>query len=161
MNKYIEKAKEIIKNNIYMTISTASKTGKPWISPVFFVYDDKYNLYWVSNKNARHSKLIRKNPQASIVIFDSCATEGQGDGVYFETKVKELDNQKEINEAMELFNKRVTQDEFRIKKVGEVAKDGIWRIYKATPFRISKLTEGEFINGQYVDKRIEIKLGSN
>jgi len=36
MNKYIKKAKEIIISNIYMTISTASKVGKPWISPVFF-----------------------------------------------------------------------------------------------------------------------------
>ena len=158
MNKYIKKAKEIIKNNIYMTIATASKDGKPWVSPVFFVYDKSYNLYWVSNKEALHSKLLRGNPQASIVIFDSSATEGQGDGVYFETKVEELSNQKETNDAMELFNKRVTQDEFRIKKVGEVTKSGVWRIYKAIPFRISKLTEGEFINGQYVDKRVNIKL---
>jgi len=105
-----------------------------------------------------HSKLLRGNPQASIVIFDSCATEGQGDGVYFETKVKELSSEKEMKEAMELFNKRVTRDEFRIKKVGEVTKQGVWRIYKATPFRISKLTEGEFISDQYVDKRIEIEL---
>ena len=141
-----------------MTISTASKSGKPWISPVFFVYDNKYNLYWVSNKNALHSKLLRNNPQAAIVIFDSSATEGQGDGVYFETRVKELNNQKEINEAIKLFNERVTQDEFRIKKVEEVTKQRVWRIYKATPFRISKLTEGEFIKGQYVDKRVEIKL---
>jgi len=158
MNKYIKKAKEIIISNIYMTISTASKVGKPWISPVFFAYDESYNLYWVSNKNALHSKLLRGNPQASIVIFDSCATEGQGDGVYFETKVKELSSEKEMKEAMELFNKRVTRDEFRIKKVGEVTKQGVWRIYKATPFRISKLTEGEFISDQYVDKRIEIEL---
>ena len=59
---------------------------------------------------------------------------------------------------MGLFNKRVTQDEFRIKNVGEITNKGVWRIYKATPTQISKLTEGEFINGQYVDKRIEIKL---
>lgn len=157
-NQYLEKAKGIIAKNIYMTIATTFSSGKPWISPVFFVYDRNYNLYWVSNKNALHSKLVRKNPQVAIVIFDSSAVEGKGDGVYFEAKAIELEDEKEVKEAMKLFNKRVTQDEFRIKKVGEVTKSGVWRIYKAAPLKVSKLTEGEFINGQYVDKRVEIKL---
>ncbi len=154
----MKKAKRIISKNIYMTIASSSKGGKPWISPVFFVYDNNYNLYWVSNKNARHSKLVNKNPQAAIVIFDSSAIEGQGDGVYFETKVDVVKNEMEIKAAIDLFNKRVTQDDFRIKKVGEVTRDGVWRIYKAIPYKASKLTEGEFVNGQYVDKRIEIDL---
>ena len=33
MNKYVKKAKAIITSNIYMTIASASKSGKPWISP--------------------------------------------------------------------------------------------------------------------------------
>ena len=141
-----------------MTISTASTDGKPWISPVFFVYDKNYNLYWYSNKKARHSKLIEENPQAAIVIFDSSAPEGKGDGVYFEANVTELRNETDIKEAMKLFNKRITEDEFKINKVGEVTKDGVWRIYKAVPYEVSKLTEGEFIDGQYVDKRVELDL---
>ena len=157
-NKYIEKAKEIVHENIYMTIATASKEGLPWVSPVFFAYDSEYNLYWVSNKNSLHSTLIRSNPQVAIVIFNSKAPEGEGDGVYFEANVNELNNEDEINKAMELLNQRVTKDEFRVKKIGEVANDGVWRIYKATPSKVSKLTEGKFVNGQYIDTREEIKL---
>ena len=54
--------------------------------------------------------------------------------------------------------KRVTKDEFQIKKLEDVRKEGVWRIYKAVPSRVSKLTEGELINGQHVDKRVEIDL---
>ena len=158
MDKYIQKAKQIIAENIYMTIATASLDGKPWISPVFFAYDEKYNLYWVSNKDSRHSILIRKNPQVAIAIFDSSAAEGDGDGVYFEAKVTELKSIDEIKEAMKVLNKRVTKDEFKIKKIDEVTNSGVWRIYKATPLIVSKLTDGEFINGQYIDKRTEIHL---
>ena len=158
MNDRVQKARQIISENIYMTIASSSKDGKPWISPVFYAYDENYNLFWVSNKDSLHSNLIRKNPQVAIVIFNSSATEGNGDGVYFEAVAIELTNETEIRDAMGLFNKRVTQDEFRIKNVGEITNKGVWRIYKATPTQISKLTEGEFINGQYVDKRIEIKL---
>lgn len=59
---------------------------------------------------------------------------------------------------MELLNKRVTKAEFRIKNIAEVTADDIWRIYQATPTNISKLTKGEYINGQYVDRRIDIRL---
>lgn len=158
MDEYIEKAKKIISENIYMTIATATKDGSPWISPVFFAYDKNYNLFWVSNKDSLHSNLIKDNPKVAIVIFNSQAPEGEGDGVYFESIVSILEDEIEIKQAMELLNKRVTKDEFRIKKIGEVTSDGIWRIYRAAPTKISKLTKGEFINGQYVDRRIDIRL---
>ncbi len=158
MKNYILVAKRIVQENIYLTIATASKTGKPWISPVFFSYDDNYNLYWVSDKNSLHSKLLRNNPQASIVIFNSQAPIGKGDGVYFETIVKELEDESEIKKAVQIYNKRVTKKIFRVKEINEVMNKAIWRIYKATPTKISKLTEGKIVNGQYVDKRVELHL---
>lgn len=151
-------AKNVIANNRYMTLSTASSDGKPWISPVFFSYDDQFNLYWVSNKNSRHSTLIRQNPQVAIVIFNSQAVDGEIDAVYIEAAVSELDDAKEIDIAVEALGRRYQKEEFRVKSMDAVTKDAVWRIYKATPKAISKLTEGEYINGQYVDKRIEIKL---
>lgn len=158
MDKYKKQAKEIIASNIYMTIATVSQDGKPWISPVFFAYDDEYNLYWVSDKNSHHSKLICESKRVAIVIFDSSAPEGEGDGVYFEAEAFELNDVVESKKAMVVLGARVKQDEFRSKKIGEVTGDGVWRIYKAVPHKISKLTEGEYINGQYVDRRIEIDL---
>ena len=158
MENYEAQAKKIITDNIYMTIATASPDGNPWISPVFFAYDDVYNLYWVSDRNSRHSNLIRENNKVAIVIFDSSAPEGEGDGVYFEARVVELNNTQEIKKGMLILSARVTQEEFRIKKVGEVSEEGVWRIYKATPQKISKLKKGEYVNEQYVDRRIEIDL---
>lgn len=158
MDTYISKAKEIIAENIYMTVSTASLDGEPWVSPVFFAYDEAYNFFWVSNKDSNHSKLIRTNPRVAIVIFDSQAPEGKGDGVYVSASVVELSQESDIQHAIEIFNSRVKQDEFKVKKISDVTGSGVWRMYKAIPSTISKLTEGEFIGGQYVDRRIEIKL---
>lgn len=158
MQDLVEQAKKIIEENRYMTIATAAPDGKPWIAPVFFAYDSHYNFFWVSNKNSLHSNLIRQNPRAAIVIFDSTAGEGDGDAVYFDASVKELENVDEIRAAMEALSKRVTKDEFRVKSADEVTESATWRIYKAVPQIVSKLTTGEYINGQYVDKRIEIVL---
>jgi len=152
----LEIAKKVIAENIYIVIATATSDGKPWISPVFFAYDDKYNLFWVSDKNANHSKLIRANPRVAIVIFDSTAPQGDGDGVYFEAKAHELEDDREIERAIEVLGKRVTKEIFRVKNKGEVKGSSAWRIYKAIPLKVSKLTDGEIIDGQYVDKRTDI-----
>jgi nitroimidazol reductase NimA-like FMN-containing flavoprotein (pyridoxamine 5'-phosphate oxidase superfamily) len=158
MNTDIEKAKQIIAENIYMTLATSSADGRPWISPVFFAYDEYYNLFWVSNKDSLHSSLIRNNPKIAIVIFNSQATEGTADAVYFEAEAFELKEKDEIEHAAATLRARVTKDEFKVNTIKQVTGDATWRIYRATPFSISKLTEAEYINGQYTDKRIPIKL---
>jgi len=157
MNNYSEQAKNIVADNIYMTIATASEEGKPWVSPVFFAYDEKYNLYWVSNKAALHSKLIRLNNNVAMVIFDSSAPEGEGDGVYFEAVAEEMKDSTELKNAMNLLNDRMTVEKFKINDE-DVSENGEWRVYKATPVKITKLTEGRYINGQYIDERTEVKL---
>ena len=153
----LEKAKKIIEENLYITIATATKDGKPWISPVFFRYDKTYNLFWVSNKNALHSKLIRENPQVAIVIFDSSVPEGQGNGVYFEANSHELENESEIKHAMKILDKRVTKDEFRVKGIGQVTTESVWRIYRAVPEKVW-VSGSELINGHPVDTRVEVDL---
>lgn len=161
MDEYVNKAKQIITENIYCTIATASLDSKPWISPVFYAFDEELNIYWVSDKNALHSKNLRENPQGAIVIFNSQAPEGEGDGVYIEAKLIELTDDAEVKYAIDLRNKRVTQDEFKVKNIQEVTGKGEWRVYKAIPLKTSKLTEGEYLNGQYIDKRVEIELNNN
>lgn len=158
MDQYIIEAKQIIEENIYCTIATASSDSKPWISPVFYAFDEGYNFYWVSDKNALHSKNINQNPHGAIVIFNSQAPEGEGDGVYIEAKLVEITEEKDILHAIKLRNNRVTQEEFKVKSLHEVIGEGVWRVYKAIPLKIYKLTDGEYINGQYVDKRVEVKL---
>lgn len=153
-----EKAKKIISENIYATIASSDKENKPWISPVFFAFDDQYNLYWVSNKEARHSKNISVNPTVAVVIFDSQAREGDGDGVYFECEATEIVDENELANAIEIYNQRATQDDFRVKDINSVSGDNLWRIYKAVPKKVTKLSDGEVVNGQYVDKREEVIL---
>ncbi|MBI4098194.1 MAG: pyridoxamine 5'-phosphate oxidase family protein [Candidatus Levybacteria bacterium] len=158
MKDLVEKAKQILAENIYCTIATSSLTGTPWISPVFFGYDEDFNIYWISDKDAKHSRLIRQNPHVAIVIFNSQAPEGKGDGVYIEADVYELASKDEVKKGVKIRDSRAKIKKFRVQKIEEVMNDSAWRVYKAVPKTISKLTKGEYVNGQYVDKRIEIPL---
>jgi uncharacterized protein YhbP (UPF0306 family) len=158
MSTETDKAKQILAENQYMTVATSTTDGKPWISPVFFAYDDEYNLFWVSNKDALHSRLIRENERVAIVIFNSTAHEGKADGVYFEAVASELSDWEEIRHAMEILDKRVKVDEYRIVDQSQVTGQATWRIYRAKPQVASKLGDCHYVNGQLVDKRIHIEL---
>lgn len=37
----LAQARSIITHNLYCTLSTCSDDGYPWVSPVFFAYDEK------------------------------------------------------------------------------------------------------------------------
>jgi len=158
MSTDTDKARQILAENQYMTVATSTNGGKPWISPVFFAYDDKYNLFWTSNKDALHSKLIRGNERVAIVVFNSCDLEGTADGVYFEATAAELSDANDISHAIQVLSQRIAVDEYKLTSHAQVTGSAAWRIYRAVPNKISKLTKSEHINGQLVDKRIEIQL---
>ena len=140
-----------------MTLATADESGKPWSSPVFFAHDDEYSLYWVSYTEATHSKNIRARKEVGIVIFDSTAPEGEGDGVYFDAEAYEIDDVTQINHAMKFLGEKVKLDEYRVKSIDEVTGNALWRIYMARPSTISTLS-GTTINGQYVDRRVAVDI---
>ena len=158
MTSSVQKAKKIIAEHLYMTVATSSVDGEPWISPVFYASDDQYNLFWVSNKGARHSKYIRANSRVAIVIFNSIADMEDVDAVYVEAHALELSDTADIAHGMAVLAPRVQKEEFLVKHESQVTGDAVWRIYRAAPQVVSKLADAEYINGQYVDRRELIEL---
>ncbi|HVT01412.1 MAG TPA: pyridoxamine 5'-phosphate oxidase family protein [Patescibacteria group bacterium] len=155
----VDKARVITKQNRYITIASTTLDGLPWISPVFYAYDDEYNLYWVSSKNARHSKNIEENPKVAIVIFNSTKGEGEGDAIYIDAEVKILVDDQEIEEGMKYYDARASKAELKVKNPENVKGEKEWRFYKAIPKAVYKSSDKPaVVNGQYVDKRTPVKL---
>jgi hypothetical protein len=77
-----EVARALIDGNRYMVLGTADATGRPWVSPVYYAPSGYAELYWVSSPEAQHSRNLAARPELSIVVFDSQAPVGEGQGVY-------------------------------------------------------------------------------
>src|SRR6478735_1055920 len=58
------------KNTDFMQVATFND-GQPWICTVTFASDDDLNLYWVSNKDRRHSIEILQNATVAVAIVKS------------------------------------------------------------------------------------------
>lgn len=152
MCDYSSRAKAILEKIRYATVATASLDAQPWNSPVAYETDDDYVIYWFSDKESRHSMNVRENPKAFIVIYDSTVPEGEGECVYIEADVEELNDLDEINKI-------------RNAKKGLIVNDGkeflgnaVRRCYKATHRRVW-MNDVEKEDGKFIrDYRVELNL---
>lgn len=83
-------AREILSKNQYMTIGTSDEDGNAWVSPVVYAPDEKYNLYFISLPDSKHSNNIVKNPDAVVAIFDSHQPFGEGVGLQIEGVIQKV-----------------------------------------------------------------------
>ena len=84
----IERA--IIDGNRYMVLGTADQSGRPWVSPVYYAPSGYAELYWLSSPEAQHSRNLEARPELSVVVFDSQAQVGEGQGVYMSAVAEQL-----------------------------------------------------------------------
>lgn len=145
-----DKAKRILEENIYITLSTSSNSGEPWISPLWAMHDENYTFYWGSPTNTKHSKLLLENPRSAVVVFDSKAPSGTGEGIYFEGKSYEITNEKELATIiLKMFNEQKPLSDF----TGEAPR----RLYKFVPEK-AWINAGDEVNGYFEDHKIELDI---
>lgn len=133
-------ARETIEANDYMTLGTADAAGTPWVSPVWYASAAEREFFWVSVPDARHSGNIAVRPELAIVIFDSRAPIGDGQGVYASGLAQRCDPA-EIERGIEIFSERsqrrgrapweVVGDDGAVGPAGRDAS-GELRLYRAT-----------------------------
>jgi catechol 2,3-dioxygenase-like lactoylglutathione lyase family enzyme len=124
-------ARAIIDENSYMTLGTADADGHPWVSPVWYAPERYGSFYWVSDPEAKHSRNLATRPQVSIVIFDSRAPVGSGQGVYV-TGVGEQITGADLDHGMSVFSRRSQEQGAAAWTAADVQPPSRLRLYRAT-----------------------------
>ena len=99
---YLFRAQQLISKSHYMVVSTCDKNGKPWGSVVLYVFDKNYNFYFLSRSDTLHALNIGKNPNVSVVIFDSDSPIGVFEGVQMRGTAYKVQSD-EIKKVIELY----------------------------------------------------------
>jgi nitroimidazol reductase NimA-like FMN-containing flavoprotein (pyridoxamine 5'-phosphate oxidase superfamily) len=97
--------RDIIEASRYLVLATADAAGRPWSSPVYFAHIGCTEFFWVSAPEVTHSRNIAVRPEVGMVIFDSQAAIGTGQGVYMSAVAKLLDDG-ETARGIEAFSRR-------------------------------------------------------
>jgi hypothetical protein len=122
-------AQEIIDGARYMVLATADEDGVPWASPVWFAPDGYTGFLWVSREDTRHSRNLAVRPRLSIVIFDSSAPLGTGEGVYMDALAGQV---AEPETAIGIFSRRSVEQGGGEWTVADVSPPADLRLYRAT-----------------------------
>jgi Pyridoxamine 5'-phosphate oxidase len=122
---------DIIDASRYLVLATADAAGRPWSSPVYFAHIGYAEFFWVSSPDVTHSRNIAVRPEVGIVVFDSHAAIGTGQGVYMPAIAKLLEGG-ETAPGIEAFSRRSVADGGSELTSADVRPDAGVRLYRAT-----------------------------
>jgi general stress protein 26 len=106
-DRHLTSAAGILKSIHYITIATVCEDGSPWNSPVSATLDTDFTFKWGSNPENVHSQNIRRDNRVFVVIFDSTAPEGTGEGVYMTGRAEELEEENNSIKKYRFVPKRI------------------------------------------------------
>jgi Pyridoxamine 5'-phosphate oxidase len=124
-----EMARQVIDRNWYLVLGTSGPDGRPRLSPLYYTHVDYRDFYWVSSPTARHSTNLADRPDVSIVIFDSTAPVGKGQGVYVRADASVVTDQDLPQRCAEAFA-RVGPGARRLEP-HQLSGDALLRLYRA------------------------------
>jgi len=52
-----------------LALATIDTDGNPQIAPLFYVTDDRLNLYWLSSPKSRHSTNLIRQPNVAATVY--------------------------------------------------------------------------------------------
>ena len=98
--------REYIAQLVHMSLAT-SKDNRPWVCEVHFAYDDDLNLYFVSDRDRRHSQEIEVNPNVAGNIITQHHKHQKVRGVYFEGLAERIEGIKEDHVGLRAYYDRL------------------------------------------------------
>lgn len=82
--------KEVLEKGYLLSLATLDEKGI-WASEVVYIFDEQFNLYWISKITARHSQAIIKNPKIAGVITASNKPEEKDLGLQIEGTAQKIE----------------------------------------------------------------------
>ena len=156
-NKIIDSVYNILESNKLLALSTLNKIdNQPNVCCVYYVFDDKLNLYFWTDPNSQHSKNISKNHKIAVDIYDSHQEWGsllKGLQIF---GISMPVSQKEVLFSGALYLKRFMKASKFIKSLKDFnSKKFDSKIYKIVINKIKVLDEANF--GKEIYKELIIK----
>lgn len=144
-------AKHLITEQIYCTLSTCTADGMPWGSPLLFVYDQDFKLYWSSAIAAQHSQnLYHNHGRATITLYDA----SQIKAVYLRGLANELTDTQQLATILQLFDQRAQRPTAR--QCPDYLAPSPRRMYQFTPHDLWLTGDRLTVQDQLIDTKIHL-----
>ena len=144
-----ELVKGVLEKGYLMSLGTVDESGV-WVADVIYIFDDNFNIYWMSKLYRRHSKAISENSKVAGTITVS----GQGEdnlGIQFSGVAEKIEGAR-YDLAVKHYERRKKP---KPSETDDVLQGGSW--YMLKPQKIELIYERLFgFNKQNLDLNIYI-----
>jgi len=89
-----------------LSLATVSAQGDPCIAPLFYIVDDRLNLYWLSSSNSLHSRNLAVHLKASAAVYRQTEDWKEICGVQMRGRVHTVTAARERNELVKAYCQR-------------------------------------------------------
>lgn len=131
-------AQDILNKGDFFSLATLDDGGV-WVSDVFYVADESWNIYWLSALGVRHSMAIAQNPDAAGSIRITKTPQDFSEGLQIVGHVQVVPE-----EQVPKIEKLFLQKRGKEKKTGASRHAGKQAWYKLTPIKIRLSHEETF-----------------
>jgi uncharacterized pyridoxamine 5'-phosphate oxidase family protein len=150
-----ELARTTLARNRFMVLGTVDPTGRPRVSPVWFSLVNYRDAYWLSSRDAHHSRNIKERPEISMVVFDSSADPHTGQAVYLEASAGRVPEHELEDACAEAF--RDVDD--ALSYTPQTLRDEPFVLYRARVTASEIHVRGrDFGDGTGSDQRVPVQL---
>jgi uncharacterized protein YhbP (UPF0306 family) len=123
-------------------IATRTPRGVAYVNTAYFARSPEFDLYWLSDPQAEHSRNLRANPTAAVAVYDSTQSWGESDrGIQLFGSAR-LFNGSEAQRAERSYSAR-----FPGYRPGESSS---YRVYRFRPRRVKLFDEAALGGGVFV-----------
>jgi Pyridoxamine 5'-phosphate oxidase len=164
-HKLSTQAVQILENTLYCTLATCSPAGMPWATPLFFIWDSQWHLYWSSAIASQHSQNLLANAgKASIAIYSTQAAQSGVQGLFLAGVAQAISGDLSDQPLCDRIERIINQmfDRARGPRPQRTAADYLGessrRIYHFTPEQAWITGERIQVDNQLVDTKLQLDL---
>src|SRR2546425_6965884 len=140
-------ARGLLNRSKLFALATVSPGGRAHINAAYFAWDRAFAIVWLSAPEARHSRNVRANPSAAIVVYDPTQKWGGPDrGIQLFGSARELRGSG-AREAARLYHRRFPDyDDSELSS---------YRFYRFRPKSMKLFHERALGGGVFVTARVD------
>ncbi|MGH2671521.1 MAG: pyridoxamine 5'-phosphate oxidase family protein [Actinomycetota bacterium] len=123
-------------------IATCRPRGGAYVNTAYFGWDSQFDLFWLSDPHAEHSRNLRAKPSAAIAVHDSTQSWGRSD-----RGIQLFGSAREIRGSVARDAERTYGARFPAYEPGELSG---YRVYRFRPRRVKIFDEAALGGGVFV-----------
>lgn len=149
-----ELVREYLSKRHVMQLATVDN-DQPYVCSVYYVHDDKLNIYWASWPDRRHSQMITKNRNVGATIVIESDKTKPVCGIQILGQAELCEESRTIRPIAEAYAKKFKRDSEWVEKFSQLKTKH--RLYKLAPISIDLFDEVNFeSNPQKVNFKLTI-----